>query len=97
MTTQQAEALTKANEIRMDRARLKAEVHAGQTTVAEVLREQPGRVESMKVAELLRAQYGWGEGRVRKALVAVNASRYLHVSELTDRQRTMICHFAGGA
>jgi hypothetical protein len=96
MTPQHLEALDRANEIRIARAHLKADIRAGEMTVPEALNDQREMVATMKVADLLKAQERWGDKRTNRLLRFLDISQNKLCGTLTDRQRDLIClHFRG--
>jgi hypothetical protein len=60
-------ALAGANGTRLDRSAVKAQILAGETTVADVLREPPACAASMTIFDLLMSQERWGKSRTASA------------------------------
>lgn len=85
---QRSDALQKANDTRLFRARFKRRVAAGEVDVPSLLAgEFDPRLRSMKVDELLLAQRGWGRVKVSKLLRACAVSPSKTLEGLTRRQR----------
>ncbi len=87
---QHLQALSRANEVRLARARLKRAVNAGEISAAEVVRSCPWEVETMTVGELLRSQRRWGRTRTRKFLGMLEVSENRQLGRLTQRQRQLL-------
>jgi hypothetical protein len=62
-------------------------VALGRIDVAEVILYCPSEADSMRVADLLASQHGWGQKRCRKLLVQLPISEQKTVGSMTDRQR----------
>lgn len=80
-------ALERANRIRLARARLKREIAAGETTVADVLLDPREEIEGMAISELLSSQKRWGTTRCAKFLETIGLPETKTVRALTPRQR----------
>lgn len=97
---QHLKALRRANRVRLGLAAVKAEVAAGDLTVAEAL-EDP-RAVSLQLDELLMCQRRWGRARARRAILAASSAGGLivplsenrRVGDLTPRQRERIAEVA---
>jgi len=87
---QHLRALERANEIRLARCQRKRDVLAGETTVADLLREMPSEIEGMRVYDLLAAQRWWGRVKTRKLMLAAQVSDSKTIGSLTDRQRGVL-------
>lgn len=83
-------ALSRANRIRVARARLKQQVACGERSVADVLYQAPEETDTMTVFDLLCVQYRWGEIRARELLTAARISEFKTVGALSDRQRNTL-------
>lgn len=83
-------ALAHANRVRLARAQLKRDIHAGKIKVQDVLERVPWMAETMPVAELFRAQVRWGRTRVRKFLSYRAISENRELSRLSHRQRAVL-------
>lgn len=80
-------ALENANRIRVARARIKRDIAAGHTTVADAIRDPEPAVIGMRIFELLTSQKRWGDKRCRKFLQSVSLPEDKTVGSLTERQR----------
>ena len=87
---QHMQALARANQVRLARARLKREVMSGARRADEVILECPEEAESMSMIELLSAQRGWGRTRSRHLLESVMVGENKPVGALVERQRRVI-------
>jgi hypothetical protein len=85
--------LDRANEIRFYRAEIKRQIRAGNLTVAVVLMDDSGNLESMRLTELLRAQKGWGLIRAEKFCGLVKIDPAITVGDMSTRQRDLVCLF----
>lgn len=90
MQPQHMQALARANEVRLARARMKREIASGQRNVLDVVRECPWEAESMSVSELLSAQRRWGRARSRKLIVSIGLTETKRMGTLTQRQRDVL-------
>ena len=81
-------ALTEANRVRVERARLKRDVKAGRVSIAQAL--QADCALSMRVLDLLRAQRFYGPVRCRKLLRRAGVPEHARVAGLTARQRAAL-------
>lgn len=95
---QHLRALARANEVRLARAELKRQVHAGEVSAADVILASAWEAESMTVADLLMAQRRWGHTRCRTFLQRIPMSETKTVGSMTDRQRNAVAALlaAGG-
>ena len=84
---QYSRALERANEVRLARAELKRRVADGTVDAAAVILYCPWEADSMKVADLLMSQPGWGGTRCRKVLAKLPMSETKTLGSMTDRQR----------
>jgi hypothetical protein len=87
---QHLQALARANRVRLARAAIKRSIAGGETTAAEVLRQNSWETESMSLAELLASQRRWGRTRVRKFLQMLALSEQKRLGSLTHRQRMLL-------
>lgn len=87
---QNMQALAHANHIRFTRVSVKRSIGAGQSTVADVLREIPSELEGMSIGELLRAQTRWGHHRTRRFLRPLAIPEIRKLRHLTARQRAVL-------
>lgn len=85
--SQAAEALSRAQTVRLARLALRREIKAGNTTVAEILREPiPDEIGGW-IFELVRSTRHWGRERTVRLLRAHRIGELRKLSELTERQR----------
>lgn len=82
--------LTKANEVRFARAELKVELAAGARTLAEVLRADEDFIQTMKLADLLRAVPAFGKTKAQRALAACWISPSATVRALPPQRREQL-------
>lgn len=87
---QHMQALARANEVRLARARMKREIASGQRRAVDVVSECPWEAESMSLIELLSAQRRWGRARSRKMILAVGLTENKRLGTLTERQRNLL-------
>jgi hypothetical protein len=87
---QHVQALRRANEVRLARARLKRDVGRGAVSVAEVILDNPWEAASMTIAELLTSQHRWGTARCSKFLAGIGMSETKTVESMTERQRSLL-------
>jgi hypothetical protein len=92
---QHVQALQRANEVRLARARLKRDVGRGAITVAEVIQNSPWEAASMTIAELLTSQHRWGTARCTKFLASIGMSETKTVESMTERQRSLLARMVG--
>jgi len=84
---QRMEALQRANEIRVRRARLKRDLKEGGAKIDEILREPPKYVETAKVFDILMAVPKFGRVKAARLLNQCRISQSKTVGGLSDRQR----------
>jgi len=84
------QALARANEVRLARARLKRQVGAAERSAIEVVRDVPWEAETMPIGELLCSQRRWGRARSRKLLMSIHLSEAKPLGSLTPRQRRLL-------
>lgn len=87
---QHMQALARANQVRLARARLKRKVATGEVGAAEVILDCPWEAESMKISELLTSQRRWGKERCRKFLLHSGLSENKQIADMTERQRELL-------
>jgi hypothetical protein len=92
--SQHMDALKKANDIRIARAKVKRDIHSCAITVMDVLKDPPESCQTMTVMELLTSQLRWGRTRTNKFLLSlkhypynVNVKDARKLFELTIRER----------
>lgn len=83
---QRLHALSRANEIRTQRAEVKRALRHGEVQIANLLIDSPPCVQTASLAELLLAVRGFGKVRVRRLLAAAEISPRKQVDDLTERQ-----------
>ena len=81
------EALRRANEIRVRRARLKKDLKAGTVHLDEILDEPPDYVGTAKVFDMLLAVPKFGRVKATRFLNQCRISQSKTVGGLSDRQR----------
>ncbi|MCY4087129.1 MAG: integration host factor, actinobacterial type [Actinomycetia bacterium] len=84
---QRMEALSRANEIRVRRARLKKDLKAGRVLLDEILDEPPDYVGTAKVFDMLLAVPKFGRVKATRFLNQCRISQSKTVGGLSDRQR----------
>jgi hypothetical protein len=90
---QRIDALKKANEIRIRRAKLKQELKAGEASVLPLLQQPPHWLETMKVIELLMAVPKFGQVKVNRILKQCFISSSKTVGGLSKRQRSELVSY----
>jgi hypothetical protein len=85
---QRHQALKLANAVRIDRARLKRRIKAGEITAAQVILDPPSAALGWAVVDVLVAQRQWGAVKARRLLRSVEIGEHRAVGSLTNRQRT---------
>ena len=90
MTAQHMVALERANQIRLERAAIRRRLKAGELTIAEVLADRPGCIDSMRALELIRSLDRYGHKRAARLLQAAEVPLTRTVGRLTERQRQSI-------
>jgi hypothetical protein len=82
------DALERANEVRLERARMKQAVAAGRIGVAAAMGHECCR--TLLARDLLMWQHRWGRIRALKVLSALQIAEYRTVEDLTERQKTLL-------
>lgn len=92
MTTieQRMNSLTRANEVRTGRAKVKRAIADGEQDVRELLLDPPQVCLRMPVGDALMAVPRYGAERVRKLARAVGTEPSRPIGRLTERQRQTI-------
>ncbi|HEY4977511.1 MAG TPA: integration host factor, actinobacterial type [Gaiellaceae bacterium] len=94
---QRMEALQRANEIRVRRAKLKRDLKDGQAKIDEILGQPPEYVETAKVLDILMAVPKFGRVKAARLLNQCRISQSKTVGGLSDRQRSeLIALFSRG-
>ena len=81
------EALRRANEIRVERARLKKDLKVGSTAIEDVLDDPPDFVLTAKVFDMLLAVPKFGRVKATRYLNQCRISQSKTVGGLSERQR----------
>ncbi len=85
---QRMEALKRANDIRVRRARLKKDLKDGQVRIEEILNDPPPYVETAKVFDILMAVPKFGRVKAGRFLTQARISQSKTVGGLSERQRS---------
>ena len=85
---QRMEALKRANDIRVRRAKLKKDLKDGHVRVQTILGDPPDYVETAKVFDILMAVPKFGRVKAARFLNQCRISQSKTVGGLSDRQRT---------
>ena len=84
---QRMEALKRANDIRVRRAKLKKDLKDGRVRVQSILSQPPDYVETAKVFDILMAVPKFGRVKAARFLNQCRISQSKTVGGLSDRQR----------
>lgn len=84
---QRMEALRRANDIRVKRAKLKRDLKAGRVRVQDILREPPDYVGTAKVLDMLMAVPKFGRVKAARFLNQCRISPSKTIAGLSERQR----------
>jgi hypothetical protein len=84
---QRMEALQRANDVRVKRAKLKKDLKTGRVSVEEVLSDPPEYVGTAKVFDMLMAVPKFGRVKAARFLNQCRISQAKTVAGLSDRQR----------
>jgi len=82
------EALKRANDIRVKRAKLKKDLKSGTVSIEQILAEPPEYVSTAKVFDMLMAVPKFGRVKSLRMLNQCRISQSKTVGGLSDRQRT---------
>src|SRR5213080_236458 len=85
---QRMEALKRANDIRVRRAKLKKDLKDGRVRIQTILNAPPEYVETAKVIDILMAVPKFGRVKAARFLNTCRISQSKTVGGLSDRQRT---------
>jgi hypothetical protein len=85
---QRMEALKRANDIRVRRARLKKDLKDGRVLIEQILAAPPEYVETAKVFDILMAVPKFGRVKAGRFLNQCRISQAKTVGGLSERQRT---------
>ena len=84
---QRMDALRRANEIRVRRARVKKDLKAGRVHIESILERPPVYVETAKVFDMLMAVPKFGRVKAARLLNQCRISQSKTVGGLSERQR----------
>jgi hypothetical protein len=84
---QRMEALKRANDIRVKRARLKKDLKEGRVSIEQILRQPPEYVSTAKVFDMLMAVPKFGRVKAARFLNQCRISQSKTVGGLSERQR----------
>jgi hypothetical protein len=87
---QRAQALGRANEIRIGRAQVKRDLHQGRVEISQLLAAPPASIESAPLLEILLAVPKLGPVKTTRLLRQAGISEAKTVGGLTDRQRARL-------
>lgn len=87
---QRMEALKRANDIRVKRAKLKKDLKDGRVQIEKILAEPPDYVSTAKVFDILLAVPKFGQVKAMRLLNQCRISQAKTVGGLSDRQRAEI-------
>ena len=82
------DALKRANDVRVRRARLKKDLKEGRTQIVTILGNPPEYVSTAKVIDILMAVPKFGRVKAARFLNTCRISQSKTVGGLSDRQRT---------
>src|SRR2546421_5268939 len=85
---QSLDALTRANDIRTRRARLKRDLKGGRVSIHQLLLAPPAYVETAKVFDMLLAVPKYGRVKANKVLTQCRISPSKTIGGLSERQRS---------
>jgi hypothetical protein len=84
---QRMEALQRANDIRVKRAKLKKDLKLGRVRFDEILRNPPEYVSTAKVLDMLMAVPKFGQVKAKRYLNQCRIAESKTIGGLSDRQR----------
>jgi len=85
---QRMDALQRANDVRVRRAKLKKDLKDGKVKIEQILGAPPEYVETAKVIDILMAVPKFGRVKAARFLNTCRISQSKTVGGLSDRQRT---------
>src|ERR671925_397343 len=85
---QRMDALKRANDVRVRRAKLKKDLKDGQVRIEAILDDPPEYVSTAKVIDILMAVPKFGRVKAARFLNTCRISQSKTVGGLSDRQRT---------
>jgi hypothetical protein len=89
---QRMRALSRANEIRSARARLKRDLKGGKAQIEKLLLDPPDYVLSAKAFDMILAVPKYGRVKANKILTQCRISPSKTIGGLSERQRTELVH-----
>jgi hypothetical protein len=93
---QRLDALQRANQIRVSRAKLKRALKASEVTLDQVLLDPPAYVLTAKVYDMLMAVPRLGRVRASKLLAQCRISQSKTIGGLSERQRSELVELFRG-
>lgn len=87
---QRRDALLKANQVRIRRARLKKNLKAQRITIVPLIENPPQYIETMKIFDLMLAVPKYGRVKANKVLGYCRISPSKTIGGLSERQRNEI-------
>ena len=84
---QRMDALQRANDVRVKRAKLKKDLKLGKVRIEQILENPPEYVETAKVIDILMAVPKFGRVKAARFLNTCRISQSKTVGGLSDRQR----------
>jgi hypothetical protein len=92
---QRREALALANEVRMQRAALKAQLKRGELSIVTLVKKPPQYLASARIKELLLACPGYGCVKVERLLGSCQVRPRKTIAGLNERQRRELVQALG--
>jgi hypothetical protein len=93
--SQRLQALARANQIRSERAQIKATLRRGELQLGSLLADPPECLATASLAEVLLAVPGLGKARLRQLLNGCRLSPVQRLGRLTARQRLQLAQTLG--
>ena len=90
------DALSRANEIRWERAQVKRDLKAGRHSIHQLLLDPPECVKAAKAFDVLLAVPNYGRVKVTKVLAHCRISPSKTIGGLSERQRAELDEITGG-
>ena len=90
---QRLDALERANEVRMRRARLKRDLKAGRVRIHPLLLDPPHCLKTAKVFDLLLAVPKYGRVKVNRIITHCRISSSKTIGGLSERQRNELVSY----
>ena len=92
---QRMDALKRANDVRVRRAKLKKDLKDGRVRIETILDDPPEYVSTAKVIDILMAVPKFGQVKAKRYLNQCRISESKTVGGLSDRQRTELIGLFG--